>query len=244
MKGLVCLMTGLLYLSFTAYFWLLIWALGVAACVQFLQDFGVYFMLFEYLKSFFMVFGGIILVFAIVNPPATVGGVSIIIGLILGFLYVFVRDLLEKSYKILRYGPPQKRHQGKKKQKDQQRPSENNQWQDGTEYSRSGGQYTYEHAYRAQEEPKQEQSKQEQKQDRQSHDTKPHVDTPSTLEEACAVLGTKPGLDIAAYKRVWKQEALRYHPDKTRELGERLQRYAEEEMKRINKAWEIIKNAA
>ena len=67
---------------------------------------------------------------------------------------------------------------------------------------------------------------------------------PSTLAEACSVLGTQPGLPLEEYKRIWKKEALRYHPDRTRDLGERLQKYAEEEMKRINKAWEIIKSAA
>ncbi len=70
---------------------------------------------------------------------------------------------------------------------------------------------------------------------------KPYVTMPNNFEEACVVLGTQPGLDLESYKRIWRQEALRYHPDKTRELGDRLQTYAEEEMKRINKAWEIIR---
>ena len=239
-------MKGLVYLTFTAYFWLLIWGLGLATCVQLLHNFGMYFMLIEYLKSYFMVIGGIVLIFALVSLPATVTGASVVLGLILGFFYVFVRSLLEKSYQILRYGPPQKQHQVKKNRAGLHKQSENYQWQNESQYSRAGagtgGQYTHEQAHRTQENPKQEQPRQEQ--ERQSHDKKPHVDMPATLEEACAVLGTEPGLDIAVYKKAWKQEALRYHPDKTRELGERLQQYAEVEMKRINKAWEIIKNAA
>lgn len=71
---------------------------------------------------------------------------------------------------------------------------------------------------------------------------KPYITMPSSFEEACVVLGTQPGLDRESYKRIWRKEALRYHPDKTRDLWDRLQVYAEEEMKRINKAWEIIKS--
>ncbi len=237
-------MKGLVYLAVAAYFWLLVWAFGIATCIQLLQDFDIYFVLIEYLKSYFMAVGWIVLVFAIVSLPATTSGVGIVIGIIIGFFYVFVRSLLEKSYRILKYGPPQKRHQEKKEQAGWQRRSENNQWHHDNEYARSGAQHTNEHTHCTQEDAQQEQSWQEQTKDRHSHDSKPYVDMPSTLEEACAVLGTEPGLDIAAYKRIWKQEALRYHPDKTRELGERLQQYAGEEMKRINKAWEIIKNAA
>ena len=238
-------MKGLVYLTFTAYFWLLIWGLGLATCVQLLHNFGMYFMLIEYLKSYFMVIGGIVLIFALVSFPATATGVGVVLGVILGVFYVFVRNVLEKSCLILRYGPPQKQHRVKKSRAGQQKQSENYQWQNESQYSRAGagagGQYTYEQAHRTQEDPKREQPGQE---ERQSQDTKTYVDMPATLEEACAVLGTDPGLDIAVYKKAWKQEALRYHPDKTREFGERLQQYAEVEMKRINKAWEIIKNAA
>lgn len=65
---------------------------------------------------------------------------------------------------------------------------------------------------------------------------------PNTLQEAFEVLGTRSGLTVEEYKRIWKQEALKYHPDRTKGLGERLQKQAESEMKSINKAWEIIKN--
>ena len=65
---------------------------------------------------------------------------------------------------------------------------------------------------------------------------------PRTLQEAFEVLGTRSGLTLEDYKMIWKQEVLKYHPDRTAGLGERLQKQAEEEMKRINRAWDIIKN--
>lgn len=84
-------MKGLVYLTFTAYFWLLIWGLGLATCVQLLHNFGMYFMLIEYLKSYFMIIGGIVLVFAIVSLPATATGVGVVLGVIFGVFYVFVQ---------------------------------------------------------------------------------------------------------------------------------------------------------
>lgn len=64
---------------------------------------------------------------------------------------------------------------------------------------------------------------------------------PQTLQEAFEVLGTSSGLTLEKYKKIWKQEVMKYHPDRAAGLGERLQKKAEEEMKIINKAWEIIK---
>jgi len=67
------------------------------------------------------------------------------------------------------------------------------------------------------------------------------INYPNTLQEAFEVLGTRSGLTIEEYKKIWKQEVMKYHPDRTAGLGERLQKQAEEEMKAINRAWEIIK---
>lgn len=65
---------------------------------------------------------------------------------------------------------------------------------------------------------------------------------PTTLQEAFEVLGTRSGFTLEEYKKIWKQEVMKYHPDRTAGLGERLQKQAEEEMKAINRAWEIIKS--
>ena len=65
---------------------------------------------------------------------------------------------------------------------------------------------------------------------------------PRTLQEAFEVLGTRSGLTLEEYKKIWKQEVLKYHPDRTAGLGERLKKQAEEEMKAINRAWGIIKS--
>ena len=64
---------------------------------------------------------------------------------------------------------------------------------------------------------------------------------PNTLQEAFEVLGTRSGLTLEEYKKIWKQEVMKYHPDRTAGLGERLKKQAEEEMKVINRAFEIIK---
>lgn len=80
---------GLVHLLFYAWFWFLVWACGITAAIHFLLDFGVYFLLIEYLKSYFMVIGGIVVVLGFIALPATVTGISIIFGLILGFIYVY-----------------------------------------------------------------------------------------------------------------------------------------------------------
>ena len=64
---------------------------------------------------------------------------------------------------------------------------------------------------------------------------------PNNLQEAFEVLGTRSGMTIEEYKKIWKQEVMKYHPDRTAGLGERLRKQAEEEVKAINRAWEIIK---
>ena len=65
---------------------------------------------------------------------------------------------------------------------------------------------------------------------------------PRTLQEAFEVLGTKSGLTLEEYKKLYKQEVMKCHPDRTAGLGERLKKQAEEEMKKINRAWEVIKS--
>lgn len=67
------------------------------------------------------------------------------------------------------------------------------------------------------------------------------VKYPSSLQEAFEVLGTRPGLSLGEYKKIWRDEVMKYHPDRTAGLGERLRQQAEEEMKAINRAWEIIR---
>jgi DnaJ-domain-containing protein 1 len=66
---------------------------------------------------------------------------------------------------------------------------------------------------------------------------------PRTLQEAFEVLGTHSGLTLEEYKKIFRTEVIKYHPDKTKNLGERLQKQAEEEMKAINMAWDIIKRS-
>ena len=158
---------------------------------------------------------------------------------------------MANAYKILRYGPPKKEYVKKRKQEtyhqSQQDFSGNYQRENAQQHFHDKSQQEHGHSSNRQESYEKEQTKQSNKQEhqqQQAKERKPDLRMPSTISEACTVLGTQPGLPLEEYKRIWKKEALRYHPDRTRDLGERLQKYAEEEMKRINKAWEIIKSAA
>ncbi|MCI5165806.1 MAG: hypothetical protein D3903_06850 [Candidatus Electrothrix sp. GM3_4] len=86
-----------------------------------------------------------------------------------------------------------------------------------------------------------EQIRREKEQAEQERKRPQRVKYPSSLQEAFEVLGTRSGLTLEEYKRTWKQEVVKYHPDRMVGLGERLQKQAEEEMKAINGAWEIIR---
>lgn len=63
---------------------------------------------------------------------------------------------------------------------------------------------------------------------------------PKTFAEACVVLDVPENLTKAEYKQAYRKKALEYHSDQFQGAGEKIRKLAEEEMKRINAAWDII----
>lgn len=56
------------------------------------------------------------------------------------------------------------------------------------------------------------------------------------------ILGLKPGFAKEELKKAWRSEAARWHPDQLRNKPPHLVKQAEEELKRINGAYEKLKN--
>lgn len=63
---------------------------------------------------------------------------------------------------------------------------------------------------------------------------------PRNFAEACVVLEVSEGLTKTEYKQAYRKKALEYHSDQFQGVGEKIRKLAEEEMKRINAAWDII----
>lgn len=91
---------------------------------------------------------------------------------------------------------------------------------------------------RQQAQQQQQQARQQAEKQRQQNSVK----MPNTLHEAFETLETKPGLTKAEYKKIYYALSMRYDPNKVNHLGEKLIKLANEEMKAINRAWEIINN--
>jgi len=63
----------------------------------------------------------------------------------------------------------------------------------------------------------------------------------SDEERALEVLGLSPGAGADDIKRAYRKLSMKYHPDKVGHLGEEFKNVAEEKMKEINAAYQILK---
>lgn len=61
--------------------------------------------------------------------------------------------------------------------------------------------------------------------------------------EALAVLGLDPGASADEIKQTWRRLSMENHPDRVTHLGEEFRRVAEERMRRINAAYDVLKSA-
>jgi DnaJ-domain-containing protein 1 len=64
---------------------------------------------------------------------------------------------------------------------------------------------------------------------------------PSTVEAAMTVLGVTPEVTLEQVTTAYRHMAQMYHPDKTVGLGPELQKLADERMKEINAAHQVIR---
>jgi len=61
--------------------------------------------------------------------------------------------------------------------------------------------------------------------------------------EALAELGLAPGADADEIKQAWRKLSMENHPDRVTHLGEEFRRVAEQRMRRINAAYDVLKSA-
>lgn len=73
---------------------------------------------------------------------------------------------------------------------------------------------------------------------------KPKPKPPSERDKAFAVLGLEPNATMAEAKRARSKLMSLYHPDKLAGLPEGRRKQAEEEAKKINRAWELLKKSS
>jgi DnaJ like chaperone protein len=66
---------------------------------------------------------------------------------------------------------------------------------------------------------------------------------PDRSTEALAVLGLERGASPEAIKQAWRKLSLDNHPDRVGHLGEEFRQLAEERMRRINGAYQTLKEA-
>ncbi len=62
----------------------------------------------------------------------------------------------------------------------------------------------------------------------------------SAILEAAELLGVSPNASAAELKRAWKKAASMYHPDKHQNLPEPVRKLAEEQMQRVNVAYDLL----
>lgn len=67
--------------------------------------------------------------------------------------------------------------------------------------------------------------------------------TAEKVEEALAVLGLGAGVDAATIKSAWRKLSKENHPDRVTHLGEEFRSLAEERMRKINAAYDTLKEA-
>jgi DnaJ like chaperone protein len=63
------------------------------------------------------------------------------------------------------------------------------------------------------------------------------------IDEALAVLGLERGADADSIKSAWRTLSKENHPDRVTHLGEEFRSLAEERMRKINAAYETLKDA-
>ena len=68
----------------------------------------------------------------------------------------------------------------------------------------------------------------------------PSGDMPMTLEDAARILGVSINDELSIIKNAWRTLRGQYHPDKLNQMGDKLKELAEEESKKINKAYQIL----
>jgi DnaJ like chaperone protein len=73
--------------------------------------------------------------------------------------------------------------------------------------------------------------------------TGPRGGTDNQIECAFAELGLTRGSSAAEVKQAWRKLSLENHPDRATHLGEEFRRLAEERMRRINAAYDVLKEA-
>jgi hypothetical protein len=71
----------------------------------------------------------------------------------------------------------------------------------------------------------------------------PSVPAPPARLNPYDVLGVRPDASRQDVRIAWKTRALEYHPDRVASLGKKLQEVAEEEMRTINAAYEMIRRS-
>ena len=64
-----------------------------------------------------------------------------------------------------------------------------------------------------------------------------------SIEEALATLGLAEGVASEDIKKTWRRLAMENHPDRAAHLGPEFRRIAEEQMRKINAAYEVLKDA-
>lgn len=64
--------------------------------------------------------------------------------------------------------------------------------------------------------------------------------TSGGMEQYYAILGLEPGADEDSIKKAYRKLSMKYHPDKVNHLGEEFRSVAEEKMKEINAAYDIL----
>ena len=63
------------------------------------------------------------------------------------------------------------------------------------------------------------------------------------VDEALATLGLARGASAEEIKRAWRRLSLENHPDRVTHLGEEFRQLAEERMRAINAAYDVLKEA-
>jgi DnaJ like chaperone protein len=65
--------------------------------------------------------------------------------------------------------------------------------------------------------------------------------TQGGTDQYYAILGLEPGADMDTVKKAYRKLSMKYHPDKVSHLGEEFRSVAEEKMKEINAAYDVLK---